>query len=86
MWLRENGNATVIPKRDDQIERYRGRPIEFDKKTYRRRNLIACFVGWLKEFCAISIRIEKLAMNFLAMFKRALIQRYLRFLDSSDRT
>lgn len=62
------------------------RSIEFDKKTYRRRSMIECCVGWLKECRAIATRFEKLAVNFLAMLKLALIQRYLRILDSSDRT
>ncbi len=48
--------------------------------------MIECCVGWLKECRAIATRFEKLAVNFLAMLKLALIQRYLRILDSSDRT
>jgi transposase len=85
-WLREHGIVAVIPQRDDQIAYHRGRPIEFDKKTYRRRSMIECCVGWLKECRAIATRFEKLAVNFMAMLKLALMQRYLRLLDSSDRT
>ena len=84
-WLREHGIAAVIPQRDDQQAYHRGRPIEFDPKTYRRRSVIECCVGRLKECRAIATRFEKLAVNFLAMLKLALIERYLRILDSSDR-
>lgn len=76
----------MIPQRDDQIAYHRGRPIEFDAKTYRRRSMIECCVGWLKECRAVATWFEKLAVNLLGILKLALIQRYLRILDSSDRT
>lgn len=47
--------------------------------------MIECYVGWLKECRAIATRFKKLAVNFLAMLKLALIQRYLRMMHSSDR-
>ena len=76
----------MIPQRDDQREHHRGRRRVFDKDTYRRRSVIECCVGWLKECRAVGTRFEKTAVNFLAMVKLAIIQRYLRILDSSDRT
>jgi transposase len=85
-WLREHAIAAVIPQRDDQRQSHRGRPLVFDKDTYRRRSVIECCVGWLKECRAVGTRFEKTAVNFLAMIKLAVIQRYLRVLDSSDRT
>lgn len=42
-------------------------------------------VGWLKECRGVATRYEKLAVNFLAMVKLAMIQRYLRLLVPSDR-
>ncbi len=82
-WLRRHGIRAVIPQRSDQRGRHRGRPLSFDKETYRRRNVIERCVGWLKECRRIGTRFEKLAVNFLAMLKLAMIGRYLRRL--SDR-
>jgi transposase len=85
-WLRRYGIRAVIPQRADQVAQHRGRPLEFDKDTYRRRNVIECCVGWLKDCRRIATRFEKLALNFLAMIKLAIIRRYLRILHLSDRT
>jgi len=46
--------------------------------SYRRRSVVEQCVGWLKECRRIATRFEKLALSFLAMFKLAMIQRYLR--------
>jgi hypothetical protein len=67
-------------------QRHRGHPSKFEIDAYRRRSVIECCVGWLKECRAVATRFEKLAVNYLAMVKLAIIQRYLRRLDSSDRT
>lgn len=79
-YLRRRGIRAVIPTRKDQKPNPR-----FDKATYRRRNIIERLVGWLKENRRLATRYEKLAVNFLAMVKLAMIQRCLRLLDSSDR-
>ena len=84
-WLRRHCIAAVIPERSDQIARRGRRPLSFDKHTYRRRSVIECCIGWLKECRAVATRFEKLAVNYLAMVKLAIIQRHLRILDSSDR-
>ena len=75
----------MIPQRSDQRARHRGRPLAFDRETYRRRNVVERCVGWLKECRRIATRFEKLALNYLAMLKLAMIERYLRILDLSDR-
>jgi transposase len=85
-WLRRHRIAAVIPQRSDQVAQHRGRPLQFDSETYRRRNVIECCIGWLKECRRIGTRFEKLALNFLAMVKLAIIRRYLRCLDLSDTT
>jgi transposase len=85
-WLQRHRIGAIIPQRSDQRQRHRGHPLEFDKDAYRRRSVIACCVGWLKECRAVATRFEKLAVNSLEMVKLAIIQRYLRRLDSSDRT
>jgi transposase len=84
-WLGRHAIGAVIPQRSDQLAQHRGRPLEFDKQTYRRRSVIECCIGWLKECRRIGTRFEKLAVSFLAMIKLAIIGRYLRILDISDR-
>lgn len=79
-WLRRRAIGAVIPQRSDQAARHRGRPLSFDREAYRRRSIIECCVGWLKECRRIGTRFEKLAVNFLAMAKAAIIQRILRIL------
>ena len=79
-YLRRRGIRAVIPTRKDQRPNPR-----FDKPTYRRRNVIERLVGWLKESRRLATRFEKLAVNFLAMVKLAMLQRCLRVLHSPDR-
>jgi transposase len=81
-WLRRHAIGAVIPQRSNEATRHRGRPLEFDREAYRRRSVIECCVGWLKECRRIATRFEKLALNFLAMAKVAIIQRILRILFS----
>jgi transposase len=78
-WLRAHGIRPVIPYRIDQCS---GRSV-FDKDTYRRRSVIEQCVGWLKECRRIGTRFEKLAINFLAMLKLAIIERYLKLAFSN---
>ena len=82
-WLRGHRIKAVIPTRKDQ----RRRP-GFDKDAYRRRNVVERCINWLKESRALATRFDKLAVNFLATVKFAILQRYLRVLapiDPSDR-
>lgn len=83
-WLTHHGIQAVIPLRADQIRQ--GSKSKLDKDAYRRRSVVECCIGWLKECRAVGTRFEKTAVNYLAMVKIAIIQRYLRLLDSSDRT
>jgi transposase len=85
-WLQRHRIGAIIPQRSDQRQRHRGRTLKFDNDAYRRRSVIECGVGWLKECRAVATRFEKLAVNYVAMVKLAIIQRYLRRLDSLDRT
>jgi transposase len=54
----------VIPQRSDQLENHKGRPLNFDRVTYRRRSVVENCIGWLKECRRIGTRFEKLAVNF----------------------
>ena len=77
-WLRRHGVKAVIPRRKDQ------RPgdgrVRFDRDTYKRRAVVEQCVGWLKESRALATRFDKLAVNYLATVRLAMIQRYLRLL------
>ena len=77
-WLRDHKIQAVIPERSDQLERHATHPLAFDHEAYRKRNVIERCVGWLKELRRVATRYEKLAVNYLAMLKLAMIERYLR--------
>ena len=86
-WLRRHGIVAVIPYRKDQNPGDRRH--RFDRMAYRRRCVVEQCVGWLKECRAVGTRFDKLAVNYQATVKPAMIQRYLRKLapvtDSPDR-
>lgn len=80
-WLRRRGIKAVIPRRKDQ--RPRDGRVRFDKETYKRRAVVEQCVGWLKECRSVATRFDKLAVNYLATVKLAMIERYLRLLTRS---
>jgi transposase len=47
----------------------------FDKVTYRRRNLVERVVGWFKECRRLVTRFEKLAVNVVAFWIVANIEK-----------
>lgn len=79
-WLRQHKIAAVIPTKSNERKKS-----GFDREKYRQRNVVERCINWLKEARRIATRYEKLAVNFLAMAKLAIIQRCFRVLDSSDR-
>ena len=81
-WLRAHRIAPVIPTRDDPRDSTQRRDPNFDRETYRRRNVLERCIGWLKECRRIVTRFEKLALNFTAMIKLAMIGRCFRMLFS----
>lgn len=56
--------------------------VPFDRRAYRKRNVIERVVGYLKECRRVATRFEKLALSYLAMVKLAMIDRCLRLLFS----
>lgn len=68
--------SPVIPSKKDEDRD--NRPVEFDRSAYRRRCIVECLIGWLKESRRIVTRFEKTAINFGGMVKLAFIHRYLR--------
>lgn len=83
-WLRRHRINAIIPTRDDPRDPFQRRDPNFDKPTYRRRNIIERCIGWLKESRRVVTRFEKLAVNFLAMIKLAMIDRCFRLLLSDS--
>jgi transposase len=72
-WLAERGIKPVIAHQKSEKAR-NGR---FDKKTYRRRNIIERCISSLKWFRRVATRYEKLALHYLAMVTLAIIFRLL---------
>lgn len=79
-WLKRHRIEPVIPTRSNQDPE-----ADFDRQAYARRNVVERCVNWLKENRRLGTRYEKLAVNFEAMAKLAMIRRYFRLLNSSDR-
>lgn len=72
------GIKPVIPMRDNEHVKDRDRWGEFDKRAYRKRNVIERCIGKLKEFRRVATRYEKLAQGYLAIVNVAVIVLYLR--------
>jgi transposase len=77
-FLLELGITSVIPLKENEDRA--ARPVEFDREAYRRRSIVACLIGWLKECRRVFSRFEKAAKNFGGMIKMAFIQRYLQLI------
>lgn len=75
------GVKPVIPMRANEHVDDRDRFGRFDKRAYRRRNVVERAVAKLKEFRRVATRYEKLASSYLAMLTVANIVLYLRLLD-----
>jgi transposase len=71
-WCRRRGIEPVVPTRSDQK-----REAGFDKASYRRRNMVERVVGWYKEYRALGTRHEKLAVNYMALWLVAVIEKAL---------
>lgn len=82
-YLHKRGIKAIIPHKDNEAARH-DPAVTVDKETYRRRSIVEQVAGWLKECRRVATRFEKLAINFLAMVKLAMIKRTLR-IAFSDR-
>jgi transposase len=72
-WLRRHRIRAVIPTKSNEKRRS-----DFDREAYRGRNVVERCISWLKECRRVATRYEKLARNFLAMVKLAIIDRLFR--------
>jgi len=79
-WLRRHRVTPVIPSKCNEQ-----RQDDSDREAYRGRDVVERCVNWMKENRRLGTRYEKLAVNFLAMAKLAMIRRYFSVLDLSDR-
>lgn len=75
-FLLELGITPVIPSKENEDRE--ARAVEFDRESYRKRSIVECLIGWLKECRRVFSRFEKTAINFGGMIKMAFIERYLR--------
>ena len=71
-WLRSRRMGAVIPRFKNQ------RRVRFDRARYKQRNVVERLIGWLKERRRLATRFEKLAVNFLAMIKIAMMLWFLK--------
>ena len=72
-WLNKRGIEDVIPSKSNEI-----RDLYFNKRAYKRRNVVERCIGWLKELRRIATRYEKLAVHYLGMVKLGMILQYLK--------
>jgi len=72
-WLRRHHIVAVIPTRKDQPQEK-----AFDRTAYRSRNLVERVVGWYKEYRALGTRYDKLAVNYVALWLLAILDKLLR--------
>jgi transposase len=72
-WLKDHDIAPVIPYKSNE----HGSTKRFDKKSYRRRNIVERCVNNLKWFRRVATRYEKLATHYLGMVTLAIIFRLL---------
>ena len=68
----------VIPNHMKKEQSHR-----FPRELYRRRNVVERAIGLLKKCRRIATRYEKLALNYLAMIKLAIIHGLLKMIDIS---
>ena len=72
-WLKEHKVTPVIAHQKKE----KAREGRFDRKSYRRRNIIERCVSSLKWFRRVATRYEKLATHYLGMVTLAIIFRLL---------
>jgi transposase len=76
--IRAQGAVANIPNKSNRIHRFR-----WKKALYRERNLIERFFNRIKHYRRVATRYEKLAANFLAMVKLAVVRLWLREIEST---
>ncbi len=80
--FRAAGTKPLVPQRLGRDGKYPEPDRAFDKKLYRRRNVVERRNGHLKEKRRIATRYEKLAVNFVAMIQLAFVLTFLKIVFS----
>ena len=78
-WCRRRRIEAVIPTRANQPQ-----DEHFDKATYRQRHIVEQVVGWYKEYRALGTRYEKLAVNYVALWLVAIMDKALHRLSRTQ--
>jgi len=81
-WIREviedqECKACIPPKVN------RTDPAPYSKRTYKKRNLIERCIGKLKQFRHVCTRFDRIALNYLARAKLAILRLWLRQYESA---
>lgn len=71
--IRNLSICDVIPTRSNESS-----DTDFDRDTYRKRNIVERVIGWLKESRRIATRYDKLTSSYLAFVLLASIRRLLK--------
>ncbi len=71
--IRSRGIEPVIASKSNET-----RQDDFDKKTYKRRNIVERAIGWLKESRRIATRYDKLTSSYLAFVQLAAMRRLMK--------
>ena len=73
-WLLEKNIKPIIPTKSNEAKH------PFNKRTYKKRNIVERFIGWLKDHRRLATRYEKNADSFLAFIKIAIIRKLLKLI------
>jgi len=76
------GSVPLVPHRKRRDGTYRPQAQRFDRRRYRRRNVVERLIGKIKEYRRIATRYDKLAESFLAMVVLGFIRVWLKTLLS----
>ena len=79
-YLRRRGIKSNIPVNKRNRKRPKiGRPLRFDKESYKNRGAVERFNAWLESFKRILVRFERLKVTFMAFVNLACLMMLWRF-------
>lgn len=73
-WLLGKQIKPIIPTKCNEA------PHPFNKRTYKDRNIVERFIGWLKDHRRLATRYEKNAESYLAFIKIAITRKLLKLI------
>jgi transposase len=72
-WIARRHLKATIPTKSNQP-----RQNDFDKEEYKERNIVERVISWYKEYRSLGTRYEKLAVNYVALWLVAIVERALK--------